>query len=370
MKKIFALTLAVAMVLSLAAVAFAADDEYAIWEIDPSGVGHRKFSSDSNWVKKVPVAGNEVVNYGNTIYYELSGETFVGGASPSTKGPVEKYEAVNGVRINQTWDIGEDWVSKVELIKRKSADIAVATGGAGTLGTYSSTGVGGYEYFLAVTFKGAATETDTTDVVGEIFLKDSTGSNKINRNKDITGSSTVGETNKLMVNVELKYSGSAGLTVSSGTVTDGNRVFDFGAGDEEFELTFADWGAATFTVSTIGQGDLVLKATAKYNSEIGALYPEANLDFFNGNGVSFNKTGEMFIPADEGSFIYELKNGVLVAVAGAEYDEYDEGFYFKTRTLGTYVVSDAELDLAGTDVVAPVTPDAPEVVNPSTGAAA
>ena len=152
-------------------------------------------------------------------------------------------------------------------------------------------------------------------------------------------------------------------------VTDGSRKFDFGAGDEEFELSFADWGSATFTVNTIGQGDLILRATATYNSTVGALYPEANLDFYNGNGVSFNKTGEMFMPADAGSFIYELKNGVLVAIPGAEYDEYDEGFYFKTRTLGTYVISDVELALAGS-VVAPVVPGAPVVVNPGTGAAA
>ncbi len=357
MKKIFALTLAVAMVLSLAAVAFAADDEYAIWQIDQYGNGYHKFSTDSNWVK---TAVGETVNYGNTVYYELSGETFVGGAATATAqgAAVEKYEAVNGVRINQTWDIGEDWVSKVELVKKKFETS------------------NNYEYFLAITFKSATTATATQDVVGEIYLKDSTGSNKINRDSANPTGGGSGETNKLAVNVELKYDDPVASNVgtSSATITDGARKFEFdtlGLEDEELELTFANWGAAaSFTVNTIGQGDLVLKATTTYNTEVGALYPEANLDFYNGNGVSFNKTGEMFIPADEGSYIYELKNGVLVAIAGAEYDEYDEGFYFKTRTLGTYVVSDVALDLAGTDVVAPVTPDAPVVVNPSTGAAA
>lgn len=353
MKKIFALTLAVAMVLSLSAAVFAADDEYAIWMIDPSGNGPRKFSTDSNWVK---AATGETINYGNTVYYELIGETFAGGVSSAvTYGPVEKFEAVNGVRINTNWTVGEDWVTKVELVKRKFE------GGSGT---------GGFEYFLAVSFKAAAMATGTADVVGEIFIRDTTGKNKINRNND-TGGGT-GETNKLTVAVELKYVAPAAgnISASAGTVTDGNRVFDFGSGDEEFEISFADWGSATFTVNTIGQADLVLKADAKYNTTVGALYPEANLDFFNGNGATFNKTGEMFIPADAGSFIYELKNGVLVAINGASYDEYDEGFYFKTRTIGTYVISDVKLALAGGDVVAPVAPEAPVVVNPGTGAAA
>jgi hypothetical protein len=362
MKKIFALTLAVALVLSLASFVFAADDEYAIFSVDPAGVGHRKFSSDNNWVK---IAAGEIVNYGNTIYYELDGETFAGGVIPALPviGPVEKYDAVNGVRINQTWDIGGDWVSKVELVKKKSL-IAVGP-----------PEVTNYEYFLAITFKAAAAETATTDVIGEIVLKRTSGKNKINRDPANPTGGKAGETLPFPVNVELRYNKSDVGATGVDKISDSARTFDFKddaalQNNEELELTFVDWGDARFTVNSVGQGKLVLKADAKFNSAIGALYPEANLDFFNGNGASFNKTGEMFIPAEEGSYIYELKSGVLVAIAGAEYDEYDEGFYFKTRTLGSYVVSDVELDLAGSAVVDPVAPEAPEVVNPSTGAAA
>ena len=103
------------------------------------------------------------------------------------------------------------------------------------------------------------------------------------------------------------------------------------------------------------------------------MYPNADLSFFNGNGVTFNRTGEMFIPADAGTFIYEIKNGVPVEISDAKYDEHDEGFRFKTRTLGSYVVSDVMLDLmSGADVVAPAAPapGALEAVNPDTGAAA
>jgi hypothetical protein len=359
MKKLFALTLAVALVLSLASFVFAADDEYAIVMMDSAGVGHRKFSTDDNWVK---VAANEVVNYGNTIYYDLIGETFIaGGPAASSVGfPVEKAEAVNGVRIVQTWDLGGEWVQKVELVKKKSLI---------TLGPPLTTN---YEYFLAITFKPAPSEIGTADVSGDIVLKRTSGKNKIGRDPATSSSGKAGETAALAVNIELQYNksdvGATGVDKISSTA----RTFDFKdepalQNNEELELTFVDWGDARFVVNSVGQGKLVLKADAKFNSAIAALYPEANLDFFNGNGASFNKIGEMFIPADEGFFIYELKNGVLVEIAGAEYDEYDEGFYFKTRVLGNYVVSDVKLTLAGSTVVDPVPP---EVVNPETGSAA
>ena len=280
--------------------------------------------------------------------------------SVRTTNSVEKYEAVDGVRINQSWDIGKEWVSNVDFVKKKFE-----------LG-------GDYQYFLAITFKDASTEASTSDVVGEIVLKDSTGKNKINRDPaNPTGGGT-GETNTLFVNAELMYAKPvpSNISATAATLTDGSRLFKFdddGMEDEEFEFSFSTWGAATFVVNTVGQSDLVLKADVKYNTEIGAMYPNADLSFFNGNGVTFNRTGEMFIPADAGTFIYEIKNGVPVEISNAEYDEHDEGFRFKTRTLGSYVVSDVMLDLmSGADVVAPAAPapGALEAVNPDTGAAA
>ena len=76
-------------------------------------------------------------------------------------------------------------------------------------------------------------------------------------------------------------------------------------------------------------------------------------------------------------YLYQINSdGSLSEVANAEYDDADEGFYFKTRTLGSYVVSDMELDTSATEssdesddiVVTPVDPVTP--VNPGTGARA
>ena len=76
-------------------------------------------------------------------------------------------------------------------------------------------------------------------------------------------------------------------------------------------------------------------------------------------------------------YLYQINSdGSLSEVPNAEYDDADEGFYFKTRTLGSYVVSDMELDTSATEssdesddiVVTPVDPVTP--VNPGTGARA
>lgn len=379
MKKIFALTLAVAMVLSLASVAFAATSIY--YAIDSMGPGPYKIPSKKTYVDvSSPKTKDGDVNYGNTIYYPLTGRQYdkdllkdvgVAGApgefydGDAIGDYVVKYEAVKGVKISADWDVGGEWVSKVELVKKK----------AGSNGDYI--------YFLAITFKSAPNKTEASDVVGEIVLKKTSGDNQINRLGQLNQSGgDKGETEPFPVNISLVYK----APDDDAVVYDSNKKYVFGdkddeiAEDEEYEFTFDKWVDANFVVNTYGQGEIVLKATTDYNSDIGAMYPEANLDFYNGNGAVFNKTGEMFIPADEGSYIYEVKNGQLVAIAGAEYDEYDEGFYFRTRTLGSYVVSDIELNLAAAPVVTPdggitvVEPDgntqAPTITNPPTGAAA
>ena len=81
-----------------------------------------------------------------------------------------------------------------------------------------------------------------------------------------------------------------------------------------------------------------------FNKEVADLDKSANMDFvtFEGN-PSFNKNGTMYIYADVDTYLYEVKDGKLVAV-DAEYDEDYEAWTFKTRTLGAYVISDKELE--------------------------
>ncbi|MBQ2752098.1 MAG: hypothetical protein IJF25_05925, partial [Oscillospiraceae bacterium] len=103
--------------------------------------------------------------------------------------------------------------------------------------------------------------------------------------------------------------------------------------------------------NTNGQGKILLSATSDFDSDVALIYPNANLDFFYGNGASFNRIGTLYLAADPDSYLYQLKDdGRLVAV-NAEYDEYDENFVIKTRTLGKYVISDVELPLLNTPII-------------------
>ena len=145
--------------------------------------------------------------------------------------------------------------------------------------------------------------------------------------------------------------------------------------DDTVELEFED--GSTFTVDVSGQGKTLVYFDTNFNSQLAAKYPLAELNFWNGNGAKFNRTGEFFLSVsnyDSTVFLYELKSdGALSEVTSAEFDDKDEGFYFRTRTLGKYVVSDMELetgtaDSGEIDVVTPVVPVVP--VNPGTGATA
>ncbi|MEG2144975.1 MAG: hypothetical protein RRY40_06565, partial [Oscillospiraceae bacterium] len=102
-------------------------------------------------------------------------------------------------------------------------------------------------------------------------------------------------------------------------------------------------------------------------------YPTANLDFLNGNGASFNKIGVMTLSAEKDSFIYRINNDGSLTRVNAVYDEYEEAYTFKTRTLDKYVISDIELKSTGT-VTTPDTEvdgdkDNNNTNNPTTGAA-
>ena len=409
MKKIFALALAVAMIASMGAVSFAvvspvgtAPDSDPTMKYDTkayfpvvNAYGPLTYDADDK------ALGDGVVEYGETAYYILvegqvagpftkdnNGDT-VDPADPTyTKALVTESETVTGLKIKASWEEGKGLVKDVSIVKKKVANSTMHDDdplkdedgiayecietllGSALAGTYTPNK---YYYFVAVSTN-ASTSTADADIIGTLTLSKSKHPKVDDLDLEIT----------VNVGWENTYNSSdpdikENLTVTSSIVSDIEAEtyyalkFDF---DDEVDFEFAD--DSIFTVDVSGQSKLLLYYDTQFNSKIAAKYPLAELNFWNGNGAKFNRVGEMFIPVKEdyAQFLYQLNaDGTLSEVPGAEYDEYDEGFYFNTRVLGTYVISDMELDVTPvvtTPVVETpvVTTPAPVVTNPSTGAAA
>ena len=112
--------------------------------------------------------------------------------------------------------------------------------------------------------------------------------------------------------------------------------------DGEIDIEFGD--QAMFTVDVTGQGKLNLAWNTDFDKEFAAMYDYANIDFVTFEGTpAFNKTGTLYIYADEDEFVYEVTADGAKAVK-AEWNEDYEAWELKTRTLKSYAISDVELD--------------------------
>ena len=292
------------------------------------------------------------IEYGKTAYYILLDKDGVG---------ITNSESVNGLKIKSSWEEGGKLAKGVSVAKKKVSNTIDAM----------IPNANQYYYMLAITVASSESTSDS-DIIGTLTLN-KTKSPKV---KDL----------KLSVDLNVNWAHS--YLDSSGDYTVTDDISDIKAekyyslkfkSDDEIEMEFED--GSTFTVDVSGQGKTLIYFDTNYNSAIAAKYPLAELNFWNGNGAKFNRTGEFFLAVKNMgnmAYLYEIKSdGSLAEVTNAEYDHKDEGFYFKTRTLGSYVISDMELELKNSSkpdqdsnkddvqVVAPVTP-----VNPGTGAVA
>ncbi len=302
MKKTLALGLATAMIMSMGATVLAKTDDslYPVGAISDSAYLYDSDMSAVDLSKSV-----ESVAYGKTVYYPLLNKV----ENPETP-YVYESDAVDGIKVKSSWDMNGKLVKGVEVAKKK------VTGEAQK-----------YIYFVAVTLA-ESNSTSSVDVVGTVEMRKSGSFDYEDMQFDI--------------NLEVAY------PVANDTIiTEDPQLFKEGAGfvgDSEEEFSFECDDDSFFTVNTIGQSKLLLAATTDFDSKIADLYPDANLNFFYGNGATFNKTGVLTLVADEGSYLYQLKDDGMVRV-NAEYDEYDEAFIIKTKTLGKYIISDTELKI-------------------------
>ncbi len=338
MKKTFALVLAVAMVMSLAAVSFAANLPGHDLEVVLDTA--YKYENDD---KAMSAA---VLSYGDTVYFPLVDEN---------DAPITDYEAVEKLKIKAKWEMGGDLVESVSISKKSDG--------------------GAYKYYIAVKVASKQTTADA-DIVGTLTLNRKAVTVKATapatgtdtkysqiKDKDVNISFNVFYGKTWMTDAVNYKVGDDGVTLKWDT----NYALKFEA-DDEVEIEFGtEPNEGTFTVDVSGQGKLFVRYNTTADDAIANANPGAKLKFINFNNVKFNRTGEFMYEYEDGAYAYQIVDGKLVAIPGCEYDDADEAFYFYTRTLGSYVFSDVEL--VNPTVDAPVV-TAPVETNPSTGAAA
>ena len=333
MKKALALVMAIAMVASMAAVAMATN-------LNPSNDydGYSRFSG-SPWTYSKAAGWKNVtgqnVTFGTTVYIPLVADNSVS-AVPGEDAALDKYvtkaDAVSNIKVSAKWEENGEYVKGVSIAKVDGIYcVAIATTGH---------------------------ELEAVNVIGEISLSGKTADKT---GDTVTKTSVKGQ--KCGVEIVLGY----GDVIEAGALKQevavkSKEVYDFdGISEEEYEIIFKNGTATTAVVETYmkNTGETYIAYNETENDELLDAYVDADLLFYN-FVASFRRTATVTLYAEEGSYLYEVVDGQLVEV-DAEYDEWEEAFVWKTRTLGNYVVSDVELEVAAEEVVA---------TNPSTGAAA
>ena len=195
-----------------------------------------------------------------------------------------------------------------------------------------------YEYWVKITTKDSATTKDI-DIVGSIWV----GTSKSSAKKEKDGSEDKFRADFTLTNSD-PGNGNHDEATDYVSIEPGERAVVSFADDasDEFEVEFGD--DARFVFNARGQGKLNLAYNTKYNKDFAYDYDDANIDFINFEGEpTTNRTGTLYIYADEDSYIYEVTSKGAKKINGAYYDDDEEAWVIRTRNLTSYAISDKKL---------------------------
>lgn len=192
-----------------------------------------------------------------------------------------------------------------------------------------------YEYWVKITTKDSTTTKDI-DVVGTIYVGEGTSKTSIKKGDKFSADFTL--TNSEPTNSDYDEATDY-VSIEPGT----RAVVSFADdASDEFEVEFGD--DAYFVFNARGQGKLNLAYNTKYNKDFAYDYDDANIDFINFEGEpTTNRTGTLYIYADEDSYIYEVTSKGAKKINGAYYDDDEEAWVIRTRNLTSYAISDKKL---------------------------
>lgn len=127
---------------------------------------------------------------------------------------------------------------------------------------------------------------------------------------------------------------------------DDPKMFSFDKDDDiEIDLPYS---AGTFTGIARRDFEIIAAMDTKVDSSLLNKYPNADIQFFNGNGANFPVTsGKLTFYADSGDYLYEVSGSTLTDRSNT-YSSSKNAFVVNTTIIGKYILSDTKLSGAST----------------------
>lgn len=354
MKKFICAVLAAAMMLSMAAVSYAAAGVIDVANADVQLIGTFVYDEDKkamestvNIAPLLTVEDKEVNAYGKPVYYLLrSNEN--GDDTPPTLAPINKYKHVENIKYKVELESGAQIIRGLAIVK-KYIDVDAKwdsdNDGVDDRLYAMSTLLPKSDYYYFAEVKLADIETTSeTDVIGKLEV-----SRKADKKNGIIKIDDV----EFDFAFPVFYKNSWANDSTTYTV-DGDRAdlewdtvyaLKFEC-DDVVELSFGSDNdgnnEGTFSVDVSGQGKVILKYNTDAVEAIAAANPNVDMDFISFNNVKFNRTGEFVYEMDNIAAAYRIVDGQLYEINGAEFDA--DSVTFNTNTLGSYVFAAEKLN--------------------------
>ena len=288
------------------------------------------YDEKNTWKNEVADPSEYLVKHNNGNFYDFMKKS----ATMADVDAAGYATLVYGKYIDEN---GTDISATIDDVAEHEAVVAAAQAAAADAGFNYDTA---YTYWVEIKTK----EDDTTkvlDLAGVLRI----GSTK-NKAEDATNAFQLDTSMDNRV-----YAGGVYVTVEDEWTfaPDSRSVVKFSDDAEDVVLYFGENEAAWFEFDARGQSALNLEFTFDFNKEIADLFPEANIDFLTFTSKpATNRTGDLYIVADEDTYLYEVTDNGVKEIPNAEYDEKEGAWHIRTRKLGAYAISDTELDTSRT----------------------
>lgn len=334
MKKLLSAILAATMTAGMAVSAFAFIDTTAVSATGVTADNTDFALENKAYIERVEATNGQTVKGGDKIYYPI----LVADQDSGSFKYANRSSEIEGLKVRLEGSIGTKYVKGTEIVRKSVGAVSNEEASDEKI------------YVVEVTL---ADYFGTKDVSLEFDLSLRTNTIEYS-SKDQDGNApmsfTLGtEAEKLTLdNPIVKRFRNGALTLVINDETGSVRLDEMATGEKIEEIFLEAKNVPfTFEVRASGQKDLYLSVNHDANKAVTMANEDAKLSFVNFPGKpEFDFTGtakfSVLDPETE-NYLYEIVDNKLVKT-NAKYNANDECFELRTRTLGSYVISDKELE--------------------------